>query len=176
MSANGMNKLFNIWEATLAPFDTPPPFTSSDDMYETIDSTPYGNLCWESFTVQYNLNKDPPSNKAPAAWKTAECDGWFRDPWKLIRNIIANRSFDNEFDYAAYQEYDYKGQHQFHDLFSGNWCWRQSVSAALNKNLISMLISFCCTGYYRRRPKYAWCHDHPCYFGKRQNNGLSRYR
>lgn len=128
MSAAGMDKLFNIWEATLAPFDTPPPFTNSDDLYETIDSTPYGDIRWESFTVRYNLAKDAPSNEAPAAWKTAEYDGWFRDPRKLIRNILANRGFDGEFDYAPYQEYDYKGQHRFHDVFSGNWCWRQAVS------------------------------------------------
>lgn len=133
MSAPGMDKLFNIWEATLAPFDTAPPFTNSDDMYETIDSTPYGEVRWESFTVRYNLNKDPPSNEAPAAWKTAEYDGWFRDPRKLIHNIIANRGFDNEFDYAPYQEYDCKGQHRFHDVFSGNWCWRQAVSSPINQ-------------------------------------------
>lgn len=60
--------------------------------------------------------------------KTAEYDGWFRDPRKLIRNIVANRGFDREFDYMPYQEYDINGQHRFHDLFSGNWCWRQAVS------------------------------------------------
>jgi hypothetical protein len=129
MSAGNMNKLFNIWEASLVPFDAPPPFTNADDMYEIIDSTPYGDLRWQSFTIRYNLHNDPPSTKAPAAWKTAEYDGWFRDPCKLIRNMLANRGFDKEFDYVPYQEYDYKGQHRFHDVFSGNWCWHQVVSS-----------------------------------------------
>ncbi|KAN0105619.1 hypothetical protein V8E52_010864, partial [Russula decolorans] len=114
MSAGNMNKLFNIWEASLVPFDAPPPFTNADDMYEIIDSTPYGDLRWQSFTIRYNLHNDPPSTKAPTAWKTAEYDGWFRDPCKLIRNMLANRGFDKEFDYVPYQEYDYKGQHRFH--------------------------------------------------------------
>jgi hypothetical protein len=129
MSAGNMNKLFNIWEASLVPFDAPPPFTNADDMYEIIDSTPYGDLRWQSFTIRYNLHNDPPSTKAPAVWKTAEYDGWFRDPCKLICNMLANRGFDKEFDYVPYQEYDYKGQHRFHDVFSGNWCWRQAVSS-----------------------------------------------
>ena len=43
MSAKYMNKLFNIWEASLVRFDAAPPFTNSDDMYKTIDSTPYGD-------------------------------------------------------------------------------------------------------------------------------------
>lgn len=132
MSANNLDKLFNIWEATLTPFDAAPPFTNSADMYKTINSTPYGDLCWESFSVHYNLAKDPPVNGAPAMWKTAEYDGWFWDPHKLIQNILANRGFDKEFDYAPYQEYDYKGQHCFHDLFSGNWCWQQAVSLLIN--------------------------------------------
>ena len=123
MSAKDLDKLFNIWEASTVPFDSHPPFTSSSDMYETIDSTPYGGIQWESFTIRYNLANDPSSNEAPAAWKTAEYDSWFCDPRKLIRNIIANQSFDKEFNYSPYQEYDFEGQHRFHDLFSGNWCW-----------------------------------------------------
>jgi hypothetical protein len=129
MSAGNINKLFNIWEASLVPFDAPAPFTNANDMYETIDSTPYGDLRWQSFTIRYNLRNDPPSAEAPAAWKTGEYDGWFRDPRKLIHNMLTNRGFDKEFDYVPYQEYDYNGQHRFHDVFSGNWCWRQAVSS-----------------------------------------------
>ncbi|KAN0103962.1 hypothetical protein V8E52_011458 [Russula decolorans] len=140
MSAGNMNKLFNIWEASLVPFDAPPPFTNADDMYEIIDSTPYGDLRWQSFTIRYNLHNDPPSTKAPAAWKTAEYDGWFRDPCKLIRNMLANRGFDKEFDYVPYQEYDYKGQHRFHDVFSGNWCWRQADIIAEDPNTHGAMI------------------------------------
>ena len=128
MSAKNIDKLFNIWEASLVRFDAAPPFTNSGDMYKTTDSTPYGDAWWESFTIHYNIHKDPPSNQAPAAWKTAEYNGWFYDPCKLIRNIIANHAFDGEFNYAPYQEYDCKGQHRFHDVFSGNWCWQQAVS------------------------------------------------
>ena len=70
----------------------------------------------------YYIHKDPSSNQAPAAWKTAECDGWFHDPCKLICNIIANHAFDGKFNYTPYQEYDCKGQLHFHDIFSSNWC------------------------------------------------------
>ena len=43
MSAKYMNKLFNIWEASLVKFDPAPPFMNSGDMYKTINLTPYGN-------------------------------------------------------------------------------------------------------------------------------------
>ena len=80
MSVKNLDKLFHIWEASLAPFDTAPPFTSSADMYETINSTLYGDLHWESFMIHYNLYKDLPSNEAPPAWKIVEYDSWFHDP------------------------------------------------------------------------------------------------
>ncbi len=163
MSAGNINKLLNIWEASLVPFDAPPPFTNANDMYETIDSTPYGDLWWQSFTICYNLHKDCPSDQPPAAWKTAAYNGWFHDPRKLICNMLTNRGFDKEFDYVPYQEYDYNDQHQFHDVFSGNWCWRQAVSSWYFSFLYC--ISPSCPGYYRSWPKYAWCHDHPNYTG-----------
>ena len=106
----------------MVPFDAPSPFTNANDMYETIDSTPYGNLQWQSFTIHYNLCNDPPSTVAPAVWKTAKYDGWFCNPRKLIRNMLTNRGFDKEFDYMPYQEYNYNSQHWFHDVFSSNWC------------------------------------------------------
>ncbi len=111
MSASNINKLLNIWKASLVPFDAPPPFTNADDMYKTIDSTPYGDLRWQSFTIHYNLHKDHPSDQPSAAWKTAAYDGWFHDSHKLIHNMLANCGFDKEFDYIPYQEYDYNGQH-----------------------------------------------------------------
>jgi len=92
MLAGNMNKLFNIWEVSLVPFDAPPPFTNANDMYETINSTPYDDLQWQSFTIHYNLHNDPFSADAPTAWKTAEYDGWFCDPGKLIHNMLANRA------------------------------------------------------------------------------------
>ena len=43
MSAKNIDKLFNIWEASLVKFDPAPPFMNSGDMYKTINLTPYGN-------------------------------------------------------------------------------------------------------------------------------------
>ena len=111
MSAKHIDKLFNIWEASLVKFDAAPPFTNSDDMYNAIDLTPYGDAQWESFTIYYNITKDPPRNQAPAVQKTAEYDSWFHNLCKLIHNIIANCAFDGEFNYTPYQEYDCKDQH-----------------------------------------------------------------
>ena len=75
MSIKGINELLKIWEASGIPFDCPPPFTNVAYLYETIDSTPYGDISWNSFTKHYNLHNDPPSNEAPAAWKTVDYEG-----------------------------------------------------------------------------------------------------
>ena len=124
-----LNNLFNIWEATLAPFDTAPPFTSAADLHKTIDSTPYGDLWWEIFTIHYNLDNNPHwYDEVPAAWKMAEYDSWFHDPQKVIHNILANHMFNKEFNYVTYQEFDTNGKDWFHNVFSDNWCWWEAVS------------------------------------------------
>jgi hypothetical protein len=65
---------------------------------------------------------------------------WFRDPRSLVRNLLSNPGFDKEFDYAPFQEYDHKGNHQFQDFMSGDWAWKQAVSdcASLSLRLSSL--------------------------------------
>jgi hypothetical protein len=53
MSGGDIDFIFNFWAASLAAHDDTPPFANHADMYEAIDSTPIGNVSWESFTLQY---------------------------------------------------------------------------------------------------------------------------
>ncbi|KAF8479865.1 hypothetical protein JB92DRAFT_2837755 [Gautieria morchelliformis] len=46
-------------------------------MYDTIDSTPLGDISWESFSLQYN--GEIPADNVPS-WMEADYDVWFRDP------------------------------------------------------------------------------------------------
>ena len=50
MSADNIDTLTSLWAATLLPHDDTPPFADHNDLYETIDSTPIGDVPWQSFS------------------------------------------------------------------------------------------------------------------------------
>ena len=125
MSGGDIDILLNLWAASLARHDDDPPFRSHEDIYNTIDSTPLGDVPWESFSLQYNSNL--PAGEVPP-WMTSKFDVWFRDPHTIVKNLLANPDFDNEFDYSPVQEYDMEGNHRFQNFMSGNWGWKQAAS------------------------------------------------
>jgi hypothetical protein len=157
MSGGDINFLLNLWAASLAAHGDTPPFANHADMYETIDSTPVGDIPWESFTLQYNGIQ--PDDSVPS-WMTTEYDVWFRDPRLLVHNMIANPDFkDDEIDYAPLQEYSGEGVHRFQNFMSGDWCWKQAVSqlyTMLSSCLTSSFIGLNCYG-----PGYNWVHVRP---------------
>jgi hypothetical protein len=124
MSAGDVNALLKLWEASLAAHSETPPFESNNDLHATIDSTPLGDVPWESFSLHYNGQL--PQGEIPA-WMTSVYDVWYRDPRTVIHNLLSNPDFDGEFDYAPFQEYDADGNHRFCDFMSGDWAWKQAV-------------------------------------------------
>lgn len=129
MPAGKIDDLLNVWAASLAPHHDAPPFKDHKELYSTIDATPIpgGDANWETF----NLCFRPPDEDLPpdaANWKKTKWDVWYRDPRKLIDNMLQNPDFRNEFDYIPHQEYDLDGNHRFHNVMSGDWCWREAVS------------------------------------------------
>jgi hypothetical protein len=144
MSAGDINFLLNLWAASLAIHNDEPPFSKATDLYNTIDSTPLGDVAWESFSLQYNGNK--PADNVPS-WMQAEYDVWFRDPRHLVHNLLSNPDFKSDFDYAPYQEYSADGIHRFQDFMSGNWAWHQAVSPShlwFNSLLIFVILESNC--------------------------------
>lgn len=124
MSGGDIDFLFSLWAASLAAHDDNPPFASHNDLYDTIDATLLGDVPWESFSARYNGAK--PDGEIPS-WMTADFDVWFRDPHTVVKNLLSNPDFDNEFDYTPFQERDTEGNHRFQDFMSGNWAWKQAV-------------------------------------------------
>lgn len=126
MSAGDINTLTTLWAATLVPHGASPPFDNHTDLYNTIDSTPLGDVPWENFSLQYN--GDIPAGETPS-WMNAKYKVWFRDPKELVQNLLANPNFKDEFDSALFQEYDVNDKHRFQDFMSGDWAWKQAVSS-----------------------------------------------
>lgn len=125
MSASDINFILNLWAASLAVHGDEPPFSSASHMYKTIDSTPLGDVPWESVSLQYGGAQ--PEDNIPS-WMKEGYDIWFRDPRALVHNILSNPDFESEFDYVPFQERTVDGIHRFCDFMSANWAWKQAVS------------------------------------------------
>ncbi|KAF8122990.1 hypothetical protein EV363DRAFT_1455925 [Boletus edulis] len=123
MPAAQIDSLLTIWAASLLQHGGEPLFASHQDLYKTIDSTPLGDVKWESFSVKY-------TGERPAAgppWMNDNYEVWFRDPRQLVHSILGNPEFANETDFWAYREFKTAtDKRQFHDFMSANWAWEQS--------------------------------------------------
>jgi hypothetical protein len=142
MSAPDSNELLDLWAASLVPHDDSPPFADNKDVHNTIDAIPLGDVPWQSFTTSYSGTR--PATNAPP-WMDTEYEVWWRDPHAVVQNMLSNPDFDGEIDYTPYQEYDSNDERRLCDFFSGDWAWKQAVSAPklVPVNIIGVLIRLC---------------------------------
>ena len=77
MSAGNIDFISSLWAASLAHHNDVPLFKNTKAMYNTIDSTPLGDVPWQSFTLNYNGNL--PDGKVPPSWMEVNYDVWYRD-------------------------------------------------------------------------------------------------
>ncbi|KAG1726100.1 hypothetical protein EDB19DRAFT_1945348 [Suillus lakei] len=121
MSAGDINILLDLWAATLLKHNDKPPFADCHDLHRTIDSTPLGDVKWQSFKVQYTGEK--PANAVPP-WMDQSHDVWYRDPHEVIRNMLGNPDYEKEMDYRPFREYSADDdKRQWQDFMSGDWAW-----------------------------------------------------
>jgi hypothetical protein len=124
MPGKGIKRLMEILAAKYGADNVP--YASEDDMYNAIDSIEIGNAPWQSFAVRYT--GEIPEGEPPP-WMLAEYDVWCRNPRTVLRNQLANPDFNGEIDLAPKQEIGVDGERRYQDFMSGNWSWRQAVSA-----------------------------------------------
>ncbi len=123
MSSGRLNQLLKLWKASLGD-ERNAPFENHDHLYTLINAIPHG-LNWESFTMSYLMSDD--EEDVRPSWMDAEFEVWHRNVLEVVKSIIGNPDFNGEFDYSPYQYYVGES-HQFWDLMSGNWAWRQAAS------------------------------------------------
>jgi hypothetical protein len=116
--------LFDLWAAS-GDEGTEPPFSSHNDLYDTIDSIKLGGLPWLCFTVRYSGTL--PIGEVPT-WMMTEYEVWCRDVRLLMRNQLANPDFNGEIDYSPLQISEPTGKREWSNLMTGNWAWKQAVS------------------------------------------------
>jgi hypothetical protein len=125
MSVGHINHILALWAVSLLIHNDEPPFANASHVYDTIDSTPLGDVPWECFSLQHSGIQ--PEGDA-SSWMEADYDVWFRDPRHLVHNILSNPDFKDDFDFAPLQEHAGDENHRFCNFMSGNWAWNQAVS------------------------------------------------
>ncbi|KAH7905578.1 hypothetical protein BJ138DRAFT_1118343 [Hygrophoropsis aurantiaca] len=128
MAAGQIDKLLDLWAATLIKHGEAPPFADHRDLYSTIDNTPLGDVKWQNFSINYTGEK-PEQNMPP--WMLQNFDVWYRDPREVIRNMLASPDYANEMDYRPFREYSTTSdERQYQDFMSGDWAWNQADTIA----------------------------------------------
>ena len=140
MSGKKIDHLMQLWLCTL-PEDIDPPFASTVHLYDTLDSIPLGDVCWEDFSVMYNGRL--PEGPLPP-WMIRKYDVLFRNPVDIIRSLLTNPDFHGSIDYILKQVFAKTGKCQLKDFMSGNWAWLQAVRTFtdLPWYLVLMLMRF----------------------------------
>ena len=138
LSQKKINKLLELWAATLIPHGDSPPIVNRQHLHRQIDAIKLGNIQWENTVLKYDGPLQPTTR--PPEWKTTGYDVWYRNPREVIKNMLARTDFDGHIDYAAYQEFSGE-KRQYSNLMSGNWSWRQSVCLHFSIFLLTLQIS-----------------------------------
>jgi hypothetical protein len=63
--------------------------------------------------------------------ENVQCEFWYRDPIDCIGFIIGHAPFEKHLSYAPAKDYDEKGRRVYHEMWSGNWWWREQVISLL---------------------------------------------
>ncbi|KAJ8473947.1 hypothetical protein ONZ51_g7542 [Trametes cubensis] len=131
MSAANIDRLLELWEASLLPHDQPPPFKNHVDLYRTINTTALRDVRWQCFTVRYPRRDVP--QRDPPPWMLDEHEVWYRDVRAIVKQMLSNPDFKGKIAYAPYREFDLDGSRWLRDFMSGEWAWRQADILAKNE-------------------------------------------
>ena len=124
LSTSKIDQLLSLWSTSLAPYDAKPPISDHHDLHTQINSIDLNFIPWKSWTAQYQGRQ--PVNSAVPSWMDEDYQLWYRDPRKVIHNILKNPDFSTRVDYVPYHDFQ-GGKCRYCDFMSGNWCWNCCV-------------------------------------------------
>jgi hypothetical protein len=76
-----IDKLMDIWAASLLEVNGVPLFTDHKDLYKTIDSSTLSDVKWSNFAVKYT-GLLPDQDMLP--WMKDSYEVYFRDPQEVV--------------------------------------------------------------------------------------------
>ncbi|PSR74958.1 hypothetical protein PHLCEN_2v9424 [Hermanssonia centrifuga] len=122
MGQQKVDRLMDLWAATLLKHGDAPPFANHKDMHNVIDAIPLGDVPWKCFSVKYTGEiPEQPRNLLSR-------------PDAVIRQMLENPDFAHGFDPIPRREFDARDQQVFSDFMTGNWAWRKADKLAENPN------------------------------------------
>ncbi|KAI0652180.1 hypothetical protein C8Q79DRAFT_898811 [Trametes meyenii] len=130
MPASNINTLLELWSATLIKHGDVAPFSTQAKLYSTIDSTPLGEVKWQSFDLSYTGTRPTPPSRIPP-WMDDKFRVFYRDAKTIVHNMLSNPDFKAEMDYAPIREFS-AGKRQLQNFMSGEWAWRQANQLSTN--------------------------------------------
>ncbi|KAE9393610.1 hypothetical protein BT96DRAFT_959029 [Gymnopus androsaceus JB14] len=133
MSGGNINILSELIAQLLGPergIDNP--WGNHEELYSLINEICQGDVSWESFTVKYN-GELPEDQSSVPAWKLQGYEVWFRDPLKVLKQMLVNSSFKAEFDVTPKRLFN-NGKQLYRDLMTGNWAWFQCDEITKDEN------------------------------------------
>lgn len=98
-------------------------YNSADDMFETIDAIPYGDVAWTTFQLKYN----GPITPHTPAWKLKTYTIYTRNALHVVESIAGSADFDGRWDYVPYEEFSAPGCRRFTNVMSGTWAFKKAV-------------------------------------------------
>jgi len=124
-SEREINKGLDLWLAAVikAGDNTPLPWSSTEDMYQTIDSIQEGDAPFKTISFKYS-GAIPPN---PPRWMTETYELCTRDSRILLHNQLATTDFADAIDYKPYRQFDHTDDRVWSNLMSGDWAWNEAV-------------------------------------------------
>jgi hypothetical protein len=126
-SERHINKGLDLWLAAAVKAgsdDTSVPWSSAQDMYETIDSIQDGDAPFK--TIQFKW-AGPIPEKTPPKWKTETYELVVRDIRIVTQHQLSTTDFKDSFNSRPYLQFNHKGERVLSNLMSGDWANNEAV-------------------------------------------------
>ena len=108
-------------------------WNNAEQMYETIDSIPRGEVPWNVIRVCFTGTILEP---VPPKWKTEVYELYVRDVRSLMHMLLGSPAFHSEFAALLYRQFYRHGSCIFSNLMSADWAWKQCVSLLLHTEML----------------------------------------
>ena len=126
LSSRNLDSLLQLWSQSMGGIGFAP-FEDRGSMHAAIDSSTLGDVPWHCLTTGFSGGVD----EGAPNWMHATYEVWYRDPDAVVSAMLANLSFNGQFDLRAYIALNSKGERCWDNVMSGNIAWRHSVSVLL---------------------------------------------
>ncbi|KAG9223441.1 hypothetical protein PLEOSDRAFT_154734 [Pleurotus ostreatus PC15] len=124
-SAAKINTALDLWTATVIKHSRQSedvPWSSAEEMYQTIDAIQHGEAPWKVYSVRYQ----GPLPDNPPKWMTESYELCTRDSRQLLHQQLANPDFKDKINYSAYKQFNHDSKRVWSNLMSADWAWKQS--------------------------------------------------